>query len=347
MTLLVDIKKRLGRFRLDVSFQAEGGQVTGLLGASGCGKSVTLKCIAGIQTPDEGQIVLDGRVLFDSAKGIDLPPQRRRVGYLFQSYALFPHMTAAQNIAVGVRDRAERAQTVERLIRSFRLEGCEGKYPHQLSGGQQQRTALARIVASQPEALLLDEPFSALDSHLKRQVEPELTGLFSRFPGPVLFVTHDRDEVKRLCQRVCVLDGGTSQPAVPVRDLFEAPRTLSACLLSGCGNISRAKTLTDGRMEAADWGAVLSPERPLPPGVSHVAIRPHLLRPADGPGPGRIACLVERTEEEPFSTRLTLSTPGPAPLVMELSRADWLPLAGKQELWVELPPEALLPLTEH
>ena len=153
MSLLVDIKKDFGRFRLDAAFETDSGSVMGLLGASGCGKSVTLKCVAGIERPDEGRIVLDGRVLFDSAKRIDLTPQQRRVGYLFQNYALFPNMTLAQNIAVGVRDRAKRKETVARLVKAFYLEGSEGKYPRQLSGGQQQRTALARILASEPEAL--------------------------------------------------------------------------------------------------------------------------------------------------------------------------------------------------
>ena len=171
MRLSVDIHKDFGPFRLDAAFTTDSGAVTGLLGASGCGKSVTLRCIAGIETPDEGHIELDGEVLFDSAAHINLSPQRRRVGYLFQNYALFPNMTVEQNIAAGVRDKAGRKETAERLIHAFYLEGNEHKYPRQLSGGQQQRVALARILANEPRALLLDEPFSALDSYLKWQVE--------------------------------------------------------------------------------------------------------------------------------------------------------------------------------
>ena len=267
MSLVVDIKKDFGRFRLDVEFEAGSGEVTGLLGASGCGKSVTLNCVAGIEKPDEGRIVLDGRVLFDSERRIDLTPQRRRVGYLFQNYALFPNMTLAQNIAVGLRDRAKRRETVERLVKSFYLEGCEGKYPRQLSGGQQQRAALARILASEPEVLMLDEPFSALDSYLKWQVELELAELLERFPGPVLFVTHDRDEVRRLCGRVCVLDNGRSQAAQSVGELFDSPRTLSACLLSGCKNITRARRVSEKRIVALDWGVELEVEQELPEGL--------------------------------------------------------------------------------
>ena len=346
MRLSVDIHKDFGPFRLDAAFETDSSAVTGLLGASGCGKSVTLRCIAGIETPDEGHIELDGEVLFDSAAHINLSPQRRRVGYLFQNYALFPNMTVAQNIAAGVRDRARRKETAERLIHTLYLEGNEHKYPRQLSGGQQQRVALARILANEPRALLLDEPFSALDSYLKWQVELELMDLLGKFEGPVLFVTHSRDEVRRLCQQVCVLDQGRSQPMQPVEELFEAPRTLSACLLSGCKNVSRARPLPDGRVEALDWGMTLESGVPLPPNLSHVGIRAHFLRPAEGPGPNRLPCTVERVVDEMFSTVAMLTTPGGGQgfsrLRIELDKAAWAALSNPKELWVELPRERLL-----
>ena len=349
MRLSVDIRKDFGPFRLDAAFEADSGAVTGLLGASGCGKSVTLKCIAGILTPDEGRIELDGQVLYDSAARINLSPQQRRVGYLFQSYALFPHMTVAQNIAAGVRDRARRRETVEKLVRAFYLEGQERKYPRQLSGGQQQRAALARILANEPRALLLDEPFSALDSYLKWQVELELLELLGKFEGPVLFVTHSRDEVRRLCSQVCVLDRGHSQPMQPVEALFEAPRTLSACLLSGCKNVSRARPLPDGRVEALDWGVELEVGAPLPEHLSHVGIRAHFLRPVDGPGPNRLPCTVERVVDEMFSTVAMMTTPGGGQgfsrLRIELDKAAWAALGNPGSLWVELPREHLLLLT--
>ena len=350
MHLFVDVHKDFGTFKLDVSFETESGQITGLLGASGCGKSMTLRCIAGIEKPDRGRIVLDDKVLFDSEQYIDLPPQKRRVGYLFQNYALFPNMTVAQNIAVGVRDKKTRRETVERLIGTLCLEGQEKKYPRQLSGGQQQRVALARILASAPEVLLLDEPFSALDSYLKWQVELELSDLLASFPGPVLFVTHNRDEVQRLCQQVCVLDQGKSQAVLPVKELFEAPRTLSACLLSGCKNISRARVTEDGKVEALDWGVTLIPAGPLPDGLSHIGMRAHYIRPTDGPGPNRLPCKVERVVENVFSTVVMLSIPdgsqGFSRLRMELEKGRWPELAGKDPLWLELPAKDLLPLTE-
>ena len=338
MRLSVDIHKDFGPFRLDAAFETDSGAVTGLLGASGCGKSVTLRCIAGIETPDEGHIELDGEVLFDSAARINLSPQRRRVGYLFQNYALFPNMTVEQNIAAGVRDRAGRKETA-----------AEHKYPRQLSGGQQQRVALARILANEPRALLLDEPFSALDSYLKWQVELELMELLGKFEGPVLFVTHSRDEVRRLCSQVCVLDQGRSQPMQPVEELFEAPRTLSACLLSGCKNVSRARPLPDGRVEALDWGVELEVGAPLPEHLSHVGIRAHFLRPVDGPGPNRLPCTVERVVDEMFSTVAMMTTPGGAQgfsrLRIELDKAAWAALGNPGSLWVELPREHLLLLT--
>ena len=172
MSVSVNIKKKYGDFCLDVAFEG-GNEVLSLLGASGCGKSLTLRCIAGIETPDEGKIIINGVTVFDSEKRIDLKPQKRRVGMLFQNYALFPNMTVEENILCGLeglRDKKERKARCKEAVSAFQLEGLEKHLTHQLSGGQQQRVALARMLVSEPEILLLDEPFSALDSHLR----PEL-----------------------------------------------------------------------------------------------------------------------------------------------------------------------------
>ena len=171
MALSVDIRKKMGDFQLEVQFEAEQ-ETLALLGASGCGKSVTLRCVAGILTPDEGKIVLDGVTLFDSAARINLPPQKRQVGYLFQQYALFPNMTVRQNIAAAVRDKQRRKSVTEEKLRQFRLEEVADKRPGQISGGQQQRTALARILASEPKVILLREPPSGLDSYLYSPLAP-------------------------------------------------------------------------------------------------------------------------------------------------------------------------------
>ena len=223
MALSVNIRKKLGSFQLEVQFDAEQGTPLALLGASGCGKSVTLHCIAGILKPDEGRITLDGVVLYDSAAGIDLPPQQRRAGYLFQQYALFPNMTVRQNIAAAVPNRRERSVQTEELLRRFQLEEVASQRPWQLSGGQQQRCALARILASAPRVILLDEPFSALDSYLQDQMEVELAQTLEQFSGPVVWVSHDRGEVFRNCPQVCVIDRGTSQPVTSLEELFRNP----------------------------------------------------------------------------------------------------------------------------
>ena len=195
MRLLVDIRKRLRDFTLNVSFTVEN-EIFALLGGSGCGKSMTLKCIAGIERPDEGRIILNGRTLFDSDQKINLPPQLRRVGYLFQNYALFPNMTTAENIlfaAVGTDE--EKQRKLRENVERFKLSGLEASYPWQLSGGQQQRVAFARILSSGAEILLLDEPFSALDSYLKWQLELEFDMVFAAYDNSAILVSHDRGEV--------------------------------------------------------------------------------------------------------------------------------------------------------
>ena len=208
MELEVKIRKKLRGFDLAVEFSVRD-EVLALLGASGCGKSMTLKCIAGIEKPDEGQIRLNGRTLFDSEKGVNLAPQKRRVGYLFQDYALFPNMTVAENITFSARGtKEEKRKLLERELARFSLAGLEDSYPKELSGGQKQRTAFARILASDAELLLLDEPFSALDSYLRWQLELELLHLFDDYGRAAILVSHDRGEAYRLADHIAVLNRG-------------------------------------------------------------------------------------------------------------------------------------------
>ena len=204
----VDIKKKFGTFLLDVHFETEQTNL-GLLGVSGSGKSMTLKCIAGIVTPDEGRIEINGRVVYDAEKGINIRPQQRKIGYLFQDYALFPTFTAYANIAAGLQGmpKEKKHAIVDGLIRRFHLEGLEKQYPHQLSGGQQQRVALARIIACEPDALLLDEPFSALDSHLRLQMQLEIKEILGQFPASIM-VTHNQEEADKLCAALYTIDKG-------------------------------------------------------------------------------------------------------------------------------------------
>ena len=344
MALSVDIRKQLGNFRLEVQFDA-GGETLALLGASGCGKSVTLKCIAGILKPDEGRITLDGVTLFDSAARIDLPPQRRHVGYLFQNYALFPNMTVAQNIAAGVKERVRRREITAEKLRQFRLEDVSGQKPWQLSGGQQQRTALARILASEPKAILLDEPLSALDSYLKYQLELELAETLDAFPGTAVWVSHDRGEVFRSCRRVCVLDAGKSQPVQTLEELFRAPGTEAAARLSGCRNCAGAEPRGEAVFVPA-WNVTLRCAGPAADHVRSIGIRAHQVRPAPPGTVNSFPCAVVRVIEDVFSTVVMLRPEGAAsdaPLLrMELDKSVWQAVPDKQRLTAAIPPEDIL-----
>jgi|SRR5215210_5106800 len=207
--LSVKVRKRLGdgrpngagraAFTLDLSFDAPNG-VTTLLGASGSGKTTTLRLIAGIVAPDEGAIAVGGRVLFDSAEGINLPIRHRRVGFVFQDYALFPHLTAAQNIAYGMKAKGAGAK-LERageLLALFHIEHAAHRLPHELSGGEQQRVALARALASDPAIVLLDEPLSAVDEATRSRLLDEIAAAQRAANVPFLYVTHNRVEAERL-----------------------------------------------------------------------------------------------------------------------------------------------------
>lgn len=201
MLLEVKIRKKLKEFTLDVDFVVKDA-VLGLMGSSGSGKSMTLKCIAGIEKPDEGRIVLDGRVLFDSQQGISLKPQQRHIGYMFQSYALFPNMTVKQNILCGLEVRglsaSRQEQCLQELLTRFQLQAIAESYPRQISGGQKQRAALARMLGAAPQVILLDEPFSALDTGLKQELRQELQELLQERGGVTILVSHDKQEIELL-----------------------------------------------------------------------------------------------------------------------------------------------------
>ena len=302
MSLIVDIKKQLGSFTLDVAFEADNG-VTCLLGASGCGKSMTLKCIAGIEKPDAGHIELDGRVLFDSEQKINLPPQKRSVGYLFQNYALFPNMTVRQNILCGlhaVTDRAEREQKLSAMLRVMQLGGLEEHKPAQLSGGQQQRAALARILVSEPKLLLLDEPFSALDGHLRDSLKIELRDRLRDFGREVLMVTHSRDEAYNMSREIAVMDQGRILCRKPTKQLFADPGSVPAALLTGCKNIAAAVKAGEFEAEVPAWGVHLRTAMPIEDGLKAVGIRAHYFNPSTSHNRFPV-CYVEEMEE-PFET---------------------------------------------
>lgn len=253
MSLAVDIKKRYKGFELNIAFETND-EYLGLLGASGCGKSLTLKCIAGIETPDDGYIMLDNRVLFDSRKKINLRPQDRNIGYLFQDYALFPNMTVEENIKAGLKlPKNEQNKIVADMIDTFHLDGLENKYPVQLSGGQQQRTSLARCIAYKPDVLLLDEPFSALDAHLKAQVQAEVLELLKLYHGNVLMVTHSMEEAYKFCKNIAIIEEGKTVLFGDTKEIFINPVLASAARLTGCKNISKSTLISTNKIYAHDW----------------------------------------------------------------------------------------------
>ena len=313
MSLIVDIHRALGSFMLDVSFEAENG-VTCLLGASGCGKSFTLKCIAGIEKPDSGHIELDGVVLFDSEKHINLPPQKRQVGYLFQNYALFPNMTVRQNILCGLhreKNREEKERKLGEMLKLMQLEGLEDHRPSQLSGGQQQRVALARILVNEPRMLMLDEPFSALDAHLRDSLKIELRDMLQRFGHEVLMVTHSREEAYNMSSRIAVMDQGRLLTIKDTKDLFADPGSVPAAVLTGCKNIAPARKVGEHEAEVPDWGIRLQTAQTVGDGLTAIGIRAHYFNTQTRQNRFPVRYVEEM--EEPFEVILQFRYAGQSP----------------------------------
>ena len=286
--LSVEITKRLPEFTLDVAWSAGDG-VAVLFGPSGAGKTLTLQCLAGLICPDAGRIVVDDRVLFDSATGVDLPPQHRRVGYVFQGYALFPHLTVAQNVAFGLRDRprAERLARAAEVMERLGLGGLEHRRPGELSGGQRQRVALGRALAIDPALLLLDEPLSALDAPLRRSLRDELRTILRGWGTAAVLVTHDFTEAYQLADRIVIYQGGRVIQSAPRAELLWQPASEAVARIMGLRNVLHGtvvKAMPD-RIQISWRGlmleAVNSPTRSyLPPPDSPIAffIRPEYVR---------------------------------------------------------------------
>ena len=308
MQLILDFEKKLEDFHLHVHHEGDASRI-GILGASGCGKSMTLRSIAGIETPDRGLIRLGGRDLFDSSQKINLRPQERRVGYLFQNYALFPSMTVEQNIMAGVCGSKEKRQKrAQEMVRAFQLEGLEKRRPAELSGGQQQRVALARIMAYHPEALLLDEPFSAMDYFLKEKLRLEMKQVLQEFEGLSILVTHDRDEAYQLCDHLLLMHEGSFIAGGPTKEIFDHPKTVEAARLTGCKNISRIRPLGPHRICALDWDNLeLTTREEVTDEITHAGIRAHDFFPcADESAENRIHVENPVLTELPFEWYIVL-----------------------------------------
>jgi molybdate ABC transporter permease protein len=312
--LCVDITKQMSAFNLDMSFTTQQESL-GILGGSGSGKSMTLRCIAGVETPTRGRIVLNGKTLFDSSQQINLPSSRRKVGLVFQNYALFPHMTVAQNIAFGLRSLSKplRQQQVQQHLARIQMQEMGDHYPHQLSGGQQQRVALARALAIDPEALLLDEPFSALDTYLRSQMEHQLLEVLSDYQGVTLFVTHNLEEAYRVCDKLLVVSGGKAIAHDVKHQIFEYPKTVRVAQLTGCKNFSQAIAQDNHFVEAIDWGISLRVLEAIPDRLTDIGIRAHQISITSTPhGDNTYPCWLATTSETPHRITLFLKFNAPS-----------------------------------
>ncbi len=325
MSLSVSIKKSFPTFTLDVDIEA-GNETIGWLGESGCGKSLTMRCIAGIETPDEGKIVVNGKTFFEREAGkrpaVNLSPQERKTALLFQNYMLFPNLTVAENVAAGIDrklPKEERNAQVDAELKRFGLDGFGKRYPSQLSGGQQQRVALARMLAAKPDILMLDEPFSALDAHLKGVLEQNLAGLFETFHGTILYVSHDIDEALRFCDRIAVIEKGHVMEVSTGNNLVNNPQSAASIRLSGCKNTTPAHRIGDHRVFLPAWGIEVETDKPAPENLTYMGVRAFFLERAEEPGRNTYRVQVVRTSDSRFDRSVLLEfldrTPGSDPVV--------------------------------
>ena len=335
-------------FSLDVDFQAAAG-VTVLFGPSGAGKTLTLDSIAGFVRPDEGRILLDDQILFDGAAGVHLPPQRRRCGYVFQNYALFPHMTLRQNLEFAAErvPRLERHRRITDMLDQFRLTDVAGRRPHELSGGQKQRCSIARALIGSPRALLLDEPGRGLDAPLRNEFYAVLRQVRESFPTPILLVTHNLDECFELGDTMVVLrDGRVVQSGTPSQ-ILNRPANVDVARLLGRYNLLPAeiRSLDPGRNLSRVRVAEYELTGPYLPGHLigdrvWLCLRPGELRaiPRNGkPGPNQFPATLERVVEAPGLVRLEFS----GDVVVETSKWPSAADASTREWLIEAPAETL------
>lgn len=306
MSLSVSIKKHFPAFTLNVNIEA-GNETLGWLGESGCGKSLTMRCIAGIETPDEGKIVVNGKTFFErearKRPTVNLSPQERKTALLFQNYMLFPNLTVAENVAAGIDrklPKEEREAQVNAELKRFGLDGFDKRYPSQLSGGQQQRVALARMLAAKPDILMLDEPFSALDAHLKGALEQNLAGLFETFHGTILYVSHDIDEALRFCDRIAVIEKGHVMEVSTGNNLVNNPQSAASIKLSGCKNATPARRINDHRVFLPAWGIEVETDKPVQENLTCMGVRAFFLEQAKEPGRNTYRVRVVRTSDSRF-----------------------------------------------
>jgi molybdate transport system ATP-binding protein len=305
--LEVSIKRTLPGFKLDISFSIDQ-EILAILGPSGSGKTMTMHCIAGLTQPDEGLIKLNNKILYDSTHKINLSPQMRKVGFVFQNYALFPHLTVNENIAYGIRylTQPEIKEKVDQLLEAMNIHELDQRYPRQLSGGQQQRVALARALAPEPEILLLDEPFSALDTQVKERLELELLSLQNYYKGNILLVTHNLTEGYKMASKIAVYDSGRIIQCDSKQTVITSPANHAVARLTGVRNLFKG-TIVEIQKDSL---LVLVPEldekiRVEPKGILNpvldqqvtIGIRPEYVHLSDNPVENTLKCVVDRIVE--------------------------------------------------
>jgi molybdate transport system ATP-binding protein len=346
----VSIKKTVGHFELQTSFQMNKG-ILGILGSSGCGKSMTLKCLSGLLTPDEGTITLNGKTLYASHFKINVPSRKRNIGYVFQNYALFPHLTVFNNIAYGLNhlEKNSKKQKVWDMIQRMQLIGLENHYPSQLSGGQQQRTALARTLITEPDLLLLDEPFSALDNHVKQLLEKEFISIIqNNYDGIVLLVTHNVEEAYRICDTIMIMDRGEMLQIGNKNQIINSPTSLIGARITGCKNLLNVIVLEEKEeyfiLKSNDL--IFKAQKKMAPLAQHMiaGIRAHHIRlvPFDTSLDNTFICTLIEKIEGLFSTTLLVNCKG-CILQLEISNASnpHLNLSPYNELNIYIPPEQI------
>jgi ABC-type sulfate/molybdate transport systems, ATPase component len=341
MSLVINIQKQLKGLSLNINLDTNGAPI-GFLGASGSGKSITLKCIAGIETPDSGKIILNDKILFDSEKGINLKPQQRKIGFLFQSYALFPNMTVRENVEIVVKQKENKKHNAEQLLSLLRISHLKNRYPHQISGGEQQRVALARIMACEPELMMFDEPFSALDLFLKDQLQQEIYETLKEYQGEFIMVSHSREELYRFCDNIVVISQGKTIETGKKKDIFSNPSDITTAKLTGCKNLSRAKKLSDHEVRALDWNLTLHTEQYVEEEIRFVGIRAHNLKPCyEDRGLNSFSIALAGFSEGPFENNIMIHNSfgdGNAKLWWIVSKKEW-----KNSMKETLPKRITLP----
>ena len=333
-------------FSLAVEFQVPAGGITVLFGPSGAGKSLTLDCVAGFANPDEGHVLLDGQALFHSETKINLAPQKRHCGYVFQNYALFPHMTLRENLefAAATLNKESRRQKVDGALERFRLEEVAGRYPHQVSGGQKQRCSLARALVGQSRMLLLDEPARGLDTALRLELHTLLRELRAEYQIPMILVTHDLEECFAIGENMLVYEHGRILQSGKPREILEHPATPEIARILGYANIFPAEVLAIdpqqntsqlqcfGQEITATWSPQHSGAQ-----LIWICALPKELRLCSNPGKNRIPVQLLRQWEQPQGTKLEFSHG----ITVEAKHSELQALQNSPNWFVELPPHAL------